>query len=141
MPARHRLGGDDIGGIALPDFAGRWLGVAPDAAGCAPQDQRRAINFAAGVEILVVMDEVDAGAGAVVLADGVDGLGVSEAALVFGERLGGKNDSPCWVFANFFSMNQSGSAPIIFSGSGAGWMLKNQCQENLAQSNVMLRYR
>src|SRR5438132_1131823 len=36
---------------------------------------------------------------------------------------------PCRVFASFFSMNQSGSAPIIFSGMSAGWMLKNLCHD------------
>ena len=49
-----------------------------------------------------------------------------------------KNSRPCGVLASFFWMNQSGSAPIIFSGSGAGWMLKNQCQENWPHWRVTL---
>ena len=44
---------------------------------------------------------------------------------------------PCGVLASFFLMNQSGSAPIIFSGIGTGWMLKNQCQEKSPSACVM----
>ena len=35
-------------------------------------------------------------------------------------------------------MNQSGSAPIIRSGKSKGWILKNQCQENVAHCLLML---
>ena len=49
-----------------------------------------------------------------------------------------KNSSPCGVLASFFWMNQSGSAPIIFSGIGSGWMLNSQCQEKRPHSRVML---
>ncbi len=47
-----------------------------------------------------------------------------------------KNSSPWGVLASFLWMNQSGSALIIFSGRGSGWMLKNQCQENVPHCRV-----
>src|SRR5215471_19118983 len=53
---------------------------------------------------------------------------------------GSKKLRPCLVFASFFSMNQSGSAPIIRSGKSNGWILKNQCQENVAHCLLMLLY-
>ena len=62
-----------------------WL--RPTAAGGAPQQQQRASDLAAGGEILLVHREIDAVGRAIVLAHGVDGRRIAEAALVFGERL------------------------------------------------------
>src|SRR5436190_2098528 len=63
------------------------LVVAADAAGGAAGQQQRARNLAAGLEVGLVHGQVDLHASAIVLADGVDGFGMAEAALVFGERL------------------------------------------------------
>src|SRR5665213_2970749 len=83
MSARHRFGAHYVGRITLPDLTRRRLAVATDAAGCAPQQQHRALDLAAGLEILGVHVEIDAEAGAIILADGVDGFRIAEAALVF----------------------------------------------------------
>src|SRR5262249_52003999 len=84
VPARKRLAGANVGCIARPNL--HRLVVAADAAGRAPQQQHRTGNLASGGEILAVHGEVDAVGGAVVLAHGVDGRGIAEVALVFGER-------------------------------------------------------
>src|SRR5215468_3552086 len=84
VPARKRLAGANVGCIARPNL--HRLVVAADAAGRAPQQQHRTGTLASGGEILAVHGEVDAVGGAVVLAHGVDGRGIAEVALVFGER-------------------------------------------------------
>src|SRR5205085_7102173 len=85
VPAWQRLGATNIGGIARPDRP--RVVVAADAAGRAPEQQHRAGDLAAGLEISLVHGKVDAHRRPVILADGVDGRGVTEAAHVFGERL------------------------------------------------------
>src|SRR6516165_5418592 len=86
MSARQRLGAADVAGIALPDLAGARPGVAADAAGRAPQQEHRAVDLAPGLEVLAVHVEVDAGAGAIVLAHGVHRRRIAEVALVLGDR-------------------------------------------------------
>ena len=87
MPARQRLGAADVGRVLLPDLARGRLAVAADAAGRAPQNERRARDLLARLEVLGVHLEIDPGAGAVILADGADGFRIAEAALVFLQRL------------------------------------------------------
>jgi len=63
--------------------------------------------------------------------------GLRKQRLYSASAAGSKNESPCFVLASFFSMNQSGSKPIMRSGMSKGWMLKNQCQENVAHCLLM----
>src|SRR4051812_37372027 len=69
MSARQRLGAADVGGVSLPNLASARLVVAADAAGRAPQDQRRAAYLLAGIEILGVHVEIDTEARTIILAD------------------------------------------------------------------------
>jgi hypothetical protein len=80
MSARQRLAAPYVGGIARPNLH-RFV-VAADAAGRAPKQQQRTGDLAAGGEILGIHREVDAVGGTVVLAHGVNGRGIAEAALV-----------------------------------------------------------
>ncbi len=52
MAARQCLGIHDMGRIALLDFVGSRIAIAADTASRTPQQQRRDINLAAGLEIL-----------------------------------------------------------------------------------------
>src|SRR5579864_2855643 len=85
MSARQRLGAADVAGVALPDLARARSGVAADAAGRAPQQQHRAGDLAPGFEVFGVHVEIDAGAGAIILAHGMHRRRIAEIALVLGE--------------------------------------------------------
>src|SRR5262249_32252927 len=84
MPAWQRLCAADIGRIFRPDLL-RFV-VAADAARRAPQQQQRAPDSSAGFEVLGVRLEIDPEGRAIVLAHGVDGLGIAEAAHVLRKR-------------------------------------------------------
>src|SRR5215813_4539275 len=84
MAAGQRLGAADVGGVARPDRL--RVMMAADAAGRAPQDQHRTGDFSASVEVLRVHLEVDTEGRAIILAHGVHGRRILEAADVFGER-------------------------------------------------------
>src|SRR5215831_14938613 len=60
MSARQRFGATDIGGVAFPDFRRAGLVIAANAAGRAPQNQRRAVDPLAGVKVLGIRVEIDA---------------------------------------------------------------------------------
>src|SRR5262245_62249117 len=84
VPTRQRFGAADVGGIARPDRLG--VVMAADAPRRAPQQQHRAGDFSSGLEVLRVHLEVDTEGRAIILAHGVHGRRILEAADVFGER-------------------------------------------------------
>src|SRR6516162_7834810 len=84
MPAGQRGSAPDVGSVILP-YLGRLV-VAADRARRAPQQQDRALDPAAGGDILRVHVEVDAEGRAIVLTHSMDRCRIAEAALVFGER-------------------------------------------------------
>ena len=61
--------------------------VTADAPGRTPEQQHRAGNLVTSLEILLVQIEVDTKGRAVILADGMNGFGIAEAAHVFAQRL------------------------------------------------------
>ena len=123
-----RLFGEEM--AAVDAVAGDGLGVlAPDGehvvatalrAALAPQDEKRHREVAAAIG--AVVDEVDRGTGAILVAGRPDRLGVAEASQIFGEGLrlqhGGSRSR--WRRKN------SRSAPISRSGSPPPWIRKNQ---------------
>src|SRR6266849_2883177 len=84
VAARQRDGAANVGGIVPPHLG--WFVIAPDRPGSPPQQQDRAFDFASGGKILGVHVEVYSEGRAIVLAHGVDGGRVAEAAYVFGQR-------------------------------------------------------
>src|SRR4051812_30929800 len=85
MPAVEGTAGD----LGLADPAPCLQHVEPPVhhGALAPQGERRAGELATGGAVLAVMDEVDGGGGAVILAHRVDRRGVAEAAEIFAQRL------------------------------------------------------
>src|SRR4029077_12815724 len=75
----------DVRRISLPYFGGPRFAVATNAAGRAPQQKHWGFDFAPGREIPGVHLQIDAGFRAIIFADSVDRLRISEAAFEFGK--------------------------------------------------------
>ena len=132
-----QLFGDEVAGVHRAALdRGRALRApqreriveAADDAARAPQHEQLAGDLLAGGARRAVVLEVDRRRGAVVLARGVDRVGAAEAALVLGERFRlDERQAVGRPTRRASSAGRSaGSPPIIRSGSGAGWIRKNQ---------------
>jgi hypothetical protein len=95
-----------------------------DCAVRAPQREHVALDLAARREVRALVIQIDAGTGAIVLADTMGGAGRLEAAEIFGECLGRK--VPALRLPMKLFRKNSGSALIRVSGNGAGWISRNQ---------------
>jgi hypothetical protein len=84
MPGRHGLAGDLAAALRLPQ--GHRVEQAVHHTALAPQHQQVAGQLLAVRAPIAVVLQVYAGAGAVVLAGGVQRLGIAKAALVVGQR-------------------------------------------------------
>src|SRR5688500_7113746 len=85
MPGGHAFAGDTARALGLPQFD--RLEHLFDQPVTAPQGQHVAGDLVATGPAFTVVIQVDAGAGAVILAGGVDRFGAAEATLVFRQRL------------------------------------------------------
>ena len=95
----------------------------------APQRKQRRVEAPAARAVAAVVLEVDAGRGAVVLAEAMRGARLAPAALVTSaERARVERCQAGAAAAHHVAHVGAGSASMSRSGSGAGWIRKNQCQ-------------